>query len=77
MELTFYLYPFLSYKDEFRMWFCAKIRFLSLETHPFLIPKSMTNKVANGHAVHFTENLATENRHEMSKYSQTQPQQVW
>ncbi|VFV31983.1 probable cation-transporting atpase [Lynx pardinus] len=62
--------------DEFRMWFCAKIRFLSLETHPFLSPKSMTNKVANGHAVHFTENLATENRHEMSKYSQTQPQQV-
>ncbi|XP_042810749.1 polyamine-transporting ATPase 13A3 isoform X3 [Panthera tigris] len=62
--------------DEFRMWFCAKIRFLSLETHPFLSPKSMTNKVANGHAVHFTENLATENRHEMSKYSQTQPQQI-
>uniref|UniRef100_A0ABI7ZSK1 Cation-transporting ATPase n=1 Tax=Felis catus TaxID=9685 RepID=A0ABI7ZSK1_FELCA len=62
--------------DEFRMWFCAKIRFLSLETHPFLSPKSMTNKVANGHAVHFTENLAIENWHEMSKYSQTQPQQV-
>uniref|UniRef100_M3XX42 Polyamine-transporting ATPase 13A3 n=1 Tax=Mustela putorius furo TaxID=9669 RepID=M3XX42_MUSPF len=62
--------------DEFRMWFCAKIRFLSLETHPFLNPKSMTNKVANGHAVHLTENLAEENRHEMNKYSQTQPQQV-
>ncbi|XP_073751492.1 polyamine-transporting ATPase 13A3 isoform X3 [Callorhinus ursinus] len=62
--------------DEFRMWFCAKIRFLSLETHPFLSPKSVTNKVSNGHAVHLTENLAEENRHEMSKYSQTQPQQV-
>ncbi|XP_027443592.1 probable cation-transporting ATPase 13A3 isoform X4 [Zalophus californianus] len=62
--------------DEFRMWFCAKIRFLSLETHPFLSPKSVTHKVSNGHAVHLTENLAEENRHEMSKYSQTQPQQV-
>ncbi|XP_045857946.1 polyamine-transporting ATPase 13A3 isoform X1 [Meles meles] len=62
--------------DEFRMWFCAKIRFLSLETHPFLNPKSMTNKVANGHAVHLTENLAEGNRREMNKYSQTQPQQV-
>uniref|UniRef100_A0A673TCD6 ATPase 13A3 n=1 Tax=Suricata suricatta TaxID=37032 RepID=A0A673TCD6_SURSU len=62
--------------DEFRMWFCAKIRLLSLETHPFLSPTSMTNKLANGHAVHLTENLATENRHEMSKYLQTQPQQI-
>lgn len=58
------------------MWFCAKIRFLSLETRPFLSPKSMANKVSNGHTVHLTENLAEENRHEMSKYSQTQPQQV-
>ncbi|XP_038301283.1 polyamine-transporting ATPase 13A3 isoform X2 [Canis lupus baileyi] len=62
--------------DEFRMWFCAKIRFLSLETRPFLSPKSMANKVSNGHTVHLTENLAEENRHEMSKYSQTQPQQI-
>lgn len=58
------------------MWFCAKIRFLSLETPPFSSPKSMANKVSNGHAVHLTENLAEENRLEMNKYSQPQSQQV-
>lgn len=71
----FILIPFCS-KDEFRMWFCAKIRFLSLETPPFSSPKSMANKVSNGHAVHLTENLAEENRLEMNKYSQPQSQQV-
>lgn len=69
------LIPFSS-KDEFRMWFCAKIRLLSLETPPFSSPKSMANKVSNGHAVHLTENLAEENRLEMNKYSQPQSQQV-
>lgn len=58
------------------MWFCAKIRLLSLETHPFLSPKSMANKVSNGHPVLLNENLAEENRHEISKYSQTQSEQV-
>uniref|UniRef100_A0A8D1UFK3 Polyamine-transporting ATPase 13A3 n=1 Tax=Sus scrofa TaxID=9823 RepID=A0A8D1UFK3_PIG len=62
--------------DEFRRWFCAKIRFLSLETPPFSIPKSMANKISNGHAVHLTENLAEENRFEISKYSQIQSQQM-
>ncbi|ELK17625.1 Putative cation-transporting ATPase 13A3 [Pteropus alecto] len=62
--------------DEFRMWFCAKIRLLSLETHPFSSPKSMANKVSNGHAVLLNENLAEENRHEISKYSQTQSEQI-
>ncbi|XP_004675168.2 PREDICTED: probable cation-transporting ATPase 13A3 isoform X1 [Condylura cristata] len=62
--------------DEFRMWFCAKIRFLSLETHPFSSPKSVTNKISNGHAVHLPENLTEDNRHEMSKYSQTQSEQI-
>lgn len=71
----FTLIPF-SFKDEFRRWFCAKIRFLSLETPPFSIPKSMANKISNGHAVHLTENLAEENRFEISKYSQIQSQQV-
>lgn len=36
----------------------------------------MANKVSNGHAVLLTENLAEENRHEISKYSQTQSEQV-
>ncbi|XP_012635715.1 polyamine-transporting ATPase 13A3 isoform X1 [Microcebus murinus] len=62
--------------DEFRVWFCAKIRLLSLETHPFLSPKSTANKVSNGHAVHLIENPAEENRHELSKYPQTQLQQI-
>ncbi|KAK1344026.1 hypothetical protein QTO34_014584 [Cnephaeus nilssonii] len=62
--------------DEFRMWFCAKIRLLSLKNHPFSSPKSMANKVSNGHAVLLTENLAEENRHEISKYSQTQSEQI-
>ncbi|XP_058412074.1 polyamine-transporting ATPase 13A3 isoform X1 [Diceros bicornis minor] len=62
--------------DEFKRWFCAKIRFLSLEMHPFLSPKSIINKVSNGHAVHLAENRAEENRREMRKYSQTQSQQI-
>uniref|UniRef100_A0A8C5KNQ8 Polyamine-transporting ATPase 13A3 n=1 Tax=Jaculus jaculus TaxID=51337 RepID=A0A8C5KNQ8_JACJA len=62
--------------DEFRMWFCAKIRFLPLESQPVLNPKSVVNKVSNGHAVHLTENMAEENRHELTKYSQTRSQQI-
>lgn len=58
------------------MWFCAKIRLLSLETHPFSTSKSMANKVSNGHAVLLNENLTEENRHEISKCSQTQSEQV-
>ncbi|XP_010622365.1 probable cation-transporting ATPase 13A3 isoform X1 [Fukomys damarensis] len=62
--------------DEFRMWFCAKIRFLSLESDPFSNPKSIVNKVWNGHAVHLTENPAGEDQRELSKYSQTCSQQM-
>ncbi|KAM4888816.1 polyamine-transporting ATPase 13A3 isoform 3-T7 [Thomomys bottae] len=62
--------------DEFKMWFCAKIRFLSLESHPFVNPKSIANKISNGHAVHLTENPAEDTSHEMNKYSQTQSQQI-
>ncbi|XP_073929596.1 polyamine-transporting ATPase 13A3 isoform X4 [Castor canadensis] len=62
--------------DEFRMWFCAKIRLLSLENHSLFNPKSIANKISNGHAVHLTENPAEETRHEMSKYSETQSQQI-
>ncbi|XP_041503105.1 probable cation-transporting ATPase 13A3 isoform X2 [Microtus oregoni] len=62
--------------DEFRMWFCAKIRFLPLENQPNFNAKSVVNNVSNGHAVHLTENLTEENRCEMNKYSQTQSQQM-
>ncbi|XP_010957581.1 probable cation-transporting ATPase 13A3 isoform X3 [Camelus ferus] len=62
--------------DEFRTWFCAKIRFLSVETHPFSSPQSVANKISSGRAVHLPENLAEENKVEMSKYSQTQSQQI-
>ncbi|XP_060054475.1 polyamine-transporting ATPase 13A3 isoform X3 [Erinaceus europaeus] len=66
----------LRTSDEFRMWFCAKIRFLSLGAQPISSLKSVTNKVSNGHAVHLSENLAEENKHEMNKYSHTQSQQI-
>lgn len=36
----------------------------------------MANVVSNGHAVLLTENLADENRREISKYSQTPSEQV-
>lgn len=62
--------------DEFRMWFCAKIRLLSVETNPFLSPKSMANKVSNGHAILLNENLTEENRHEISTHSQMQSEQL-
>nr|XP_023407406.1 probable cation-transporting ATPase 13A3 isoform X2 [Loxodonta africana] len=62
--------------DEFRKWFCAKIRFLSVETNPFSSPKSLANKVSIGHAVGLIENPAEENRHEMNKHSQSQSQQI-
>lgn len=61
--------------DEFKMWFCAKIRFLPLENEPNFNAKSLVNKVSNGHAVHLAETL-TEERCEMNKYSQTQSQQM-
>ncbi|XP_033068979.1 probable cation-transporting ATPase 13A3 isoform X4 [Trachypithecus francoisi] len=62
--------------DEFKMWFCAKIRILSLETHPVSSPKSMSNKLSNGHAVCLIENPTEENRHGISKYSQAESQQI-
>lgn len=58
------------------MWFCAKIRLLSVETNPFLSPKSMANKVSNGHAILLNENLAEENRHEINTHSKMQSEQV-
>uniref|UniRef100_A0A2K6NAA1 Polyamine-transporting ATPase 13A3 n=1 Tax=Rhinopithecus roxellana TaxID=61622 RepID=A0A2K6NAA1_RHIRO len=62
--------------DEFKMWFCAKIRILSLETHPVSSPKSMSNKLSNGHAVCLIENPTEDNRHGIRKYSQAESQQI-
>ncbi|XP_053315141.1 polyamine-transporting ATPase 13A3 isoform X2 [Spea bombifrons] len=42
--------------DEFRQWFCAKVRvLLSPGTDPFQRPGSLTSKVTNGHAGHLPE----------------------
>ncbi|XP_075427201.1 polyamine-transporting ATPase 13A3 isoform X3 [Ascaphus truei] len=42
--------------DEFRLWFCAKVRtFLSPGTEVFQSPESMLSKVANGHTEHLPE----------------------
>ncbi|XP_013368952.1 PREDICTED: probable cation-transporting ATPase 13A3 isoform X4 [Chinchilla lanigera] len=62
--------------DEFRMWFCAKIRFLCLESDSFSNPKSIVSEVCNGHGVHLTDNPAGGNRHEPSKYLQTHSHQI-
>uniref|UniRef100_G3VHN6 Polyamine-transporting ATPase 13A3 n=1 Tax=Sarcophilus harrisii TaxID=9305 RepID=G3VHN6_SARHA len=59
--------------DEFRIWFCAKVRFLSLENHSFSSPKTVNKKVSNGHAAHFhfPEDLSEENQRDLA-----QPQQI-
>ncbi|OCT80712.1 hypothetical protein XELAEV_18027526mg [Xenopus laevis] len=42
--------------DEFRQWFCAKVRILlSPVTDPFQIPESIAGKVTNGHIGHLPE----------------------
>ncbi|KAM4040354.1 polyamine-transporting ATPase 13A3 isoform 1-T1 [Anomaloglossus baeobatrachus] len=42
--------------DEFRRWFCAKVRIrLCPGTDPFQSPESMANKVINGHTSHLPE----------------------
>ncbi|KAM9315825.1 polyamine-transporting ATPase 13A3 [Gastrophryne carolinensis] len=42
--------------DDFRQWFCAKVRIrLCPGTDPFQSPESMMNKVTNGHASHLPE----------------------
>uniref|UniRef100_A0A5F8HHD5 Polyamine-transporting ATPase 13A3 n=1 Tax=Monodelphis domestica TaxID=13616 RepID=A0A5F8HHD5_MONDO len=48
--------------DEFRIWFCAKVRFLCLENHSFSSPKTGTNKMSNGHAAYFPEDLPEEDQ---------------
>ncbi|XP_019388479.1 PREDICTED: probable cation-transporting ATPase 13A3 isoform X1 [Crocodylus porosus] len=55
--------------DEFRIWFCAKVRIvLSLGTSPLQSPASPQDKVSNGHSIHVFENLAEENKNGPQKY---------
>uniref|UniRef100_A0A8C5UMR3 Polyamine-transporting ATPase 13A3 n=1 Tax=Malurus cyaneus samueli TaxID=2593467 RepID=A0A8C5UMR3_9PASS len=42
--------------DEFKIWFCAKVRVMpSLGANPLQNPNPIVHKVSNGHAVHFSE----------------------
>uniref|UniRef100_A0A8C5IPF2 Polyamine-transporting ATPase 13A3 n=1 Tax=Junco hyemalis TaxID=40217 RepID=A0A8C5IPF2_JUNHY len=42
--------------DEFKIWFCAKVRIMpSLGANPLQNPNPIVHKVSNGHAVHFSE----------------------
>ncbi|NWI20300.1 AT133 ATPase, partial [Crypturellus soui] len=55
--------------DEFKIWFCAKVRVMpSLGANPLQSPKPITHKVSNGHAVHFCETSAEENKNDLKKY---------
>lgn len=56
-------------KDEFKIWFCAKVRIMpSLGADPFQNPNPIVHKVSNGHAVHFSESAAEENKNDLKKY---------
>ncbi|XP_042699786.1 polyamine-transporting ATPase 13A3 isoform X1 [Chrysemys picta bellii] len=56
--------------DEFRIWFCAKIRIVrSLGDNPLQNPQSIEDKVSNGHSGHSCESPAEENRNDPNKYS--------
>ncbi|NXA31246.1 AT133 ATPase, partial [Eudromia elegans] len=56
--------------DEFKIWFCAKVRVMpSLGASPLQSPKSIIPKVSNGHTVHFCETSAEENKNDLKKYS--------
>ncbi|NXD13873.1 AT133 ATPase, partial [Nothocercus nigrocapillus] len=55
--------------DEFKIWFCAKVRVMPLGANPLQSPKPITHKVSNGHAVHFCETSAEENKNDLKKYS--------
>nr|XP_048720435.1 polyamine-transporting ATPase 13A3 isoform X3 [Caretta caretta] len=56
--------------DEFRIWFCARIRIvLSRGDNPLQNPQSIEDKVSNGHSDHLCEIPAEENRNDPNKYS--------
>uniref|UniRef100_A0A8B9TCV0 Polyamine-transporting ATPase 13A3 n=1 Tax=Anas platyrhynchos TaxID=8839 RepID=A0A8B9TCV0_ANAPL len=55
--------------DEFKIWFCAKVRVMpSLGANPLQNPDPIVHKVSNGHAVHFCESAAEENKNDLKKY---------
>uniref|UniRef100_A0A803Y7P4 ATPase 13A3 n=1 Tax=Meleagris gallopavo TaxID=9103 RepID=A0A803Y7P4_MELGA len=55
--------------DEFKIWFCAKVRVMpSLGASPLQNPDPIVHKVSNGHAVHFCESAAEENKNYLKKY---------
>ncbi|XP_029471219.1 probable cation-transporting ATPase 13A3 isoform X3 [Rhinatrema bivittatum] len=63
--------------DEFRIWFCAKVRVLvSPGNNPFQNPESLADKVANGHIVHLPESPAEVNEDQLQMYPQIQLQEV-
>ncbi|NXE56302.1 AT133 ATPase, partial [Casuarius casuarius] len=59
----------LKTTDEFKIWFCAKVRVMpSLGASPLESPKPNLHKVSNGHAVHFCGTSAEENKDDLKKY---------
>uniref|UniRef100_A0A8B9CG43 Polyamine-transporting ATPase 13A3 n=1 Tax=Anser brachyrhynchus TaxID=132585 RepID=A0A8B9CG43_9AVES len=55
--------------DEFKIWFCAKVRVMpSLGANPLQNPNPIVHKVSNGHAVHFCESAAEENKNDLKNY---------
>lgn len=57
------------FKDEFKIWFCAKVHIMpSLGAKPLQNPNPIVHKVSNGHAVHLCESAAEENKNDLKKY---------
>ncbi|KAJ7397209.1 putative cation-transporting ATPase 13A3 isoform X1 [Pitangus sulphuratus] len=55
--------------DEFKIWFCAKVRVMpSLGASPLRNPNRIVHKVSNGHPVHICESAAEENKNDSKKY---------
>ncbi|XP_030071441.1 polyamine-transporting ATPase 13A3 isoform X1 [Microcaecilia unicolor] len=63
--------------DEFRIWFCARVRILlSPGNNPFQDPESSVDKVANGHTVHLPESPAQESEDQLQMCPQAQLQEI-
>ncbi|XP_065604292.1 polyamine-transporting ATPase 13A3 isoform X2 [Cyrtonyx montezumae] len=55
--------------DEFKKWFCAKVRVMpSSGASPLQNPDPVGHKVSNGHTVHFCESAAEGNKNYLRKY---------
>lgn len=65
--LFFFFSP--PFKDEFKIWFCAKVHTMpSLGANPLQNPNPIVHKVSNGHAAHLCESAAEENKNDLKKY---------